>query len=509
MTNPAAPIEAMAWSGAAESAAAEPGAIPEPDAPLPLLAYTSDTVKRLTDEQLISAQRRIAEHRRLLDASAAVLAAEIDHRSRRELGHSGLAQSRGARNAGELIQHVTGLSSVDARSLVRVGTLMTQHPAAHAAAEQLGSDQPGAASPDGALPDGALPDGVAAATATGQLAAPWLASVAAGVAAGELSIAAAEAIRTGLGQPDDRVGAGALADAATALVREAREVTLERLAANARARRDELDEAGVALREQERRERRFLHVIPRADGMTRIIGLLDPESAAIIGGAIDAITAPRRGGPRFLDAKEAARAAAIENDPRTTPQLALDGLVELVRVATLADRGRVLGARRVGVRVHVAEADLRRGAGAARIEGQTDPVSIATAERIACDNGVLPIAIAFDGRPLDVGRTKRTFTPRQRVALAARDGGCIIGKCEHPPEWCEAHHIDEWMRDGGKTDLADGVLLCRRHHMMLHNLGYRITRTGTQYFLVPPPDAADRTPIALRSNPPVRLRPTG
>ena len=469
------------------SAAPPTEAVASIEADARLLFYTTATATALTDDELIEAQRSVGEQRRLVDASAAILAAEIQHRSRRELGHGGLAQRRGARSAEVLIQQVTGVSQVDARSLVRVGTIVTQLTA-----------QPNA--------DLLPADSLAAMDAPS---APWLVCVAEAVSAGQLSVAAAEAIRVGLGEPGEQVTVEHLADAAEALVRDAREVTLERLAVSARARRDELDEAGIALREEQRRERRFLHLIPQADGMTRINGLLDPESAAIIGGAIDAITAPRRGGPRFVDPKEAARAKAIENDPRTTPQLALDGLVELIRVATLADRGRVLGAKRVGVRVHVAERDLRRGAGVARIEGQTEAISIATAERIACDNGVLPIAIGFNGHPLDVGRTQRTFTPRQRIALAARDGGCMINGCDRPPEWCEAHHIDEWMRDHGNTNLADGILLCRQHHMMLHNLGWKITRTGSEYVLIPPEDSADRTPILLRPNPPVRLRPAG
>ncbi len=442
----------------------------------PLLAYSSTEAVTLSDDALIGAQRGVAEQRRLLDASAAVLAAEIAHRSRRELGHDGLAQRRGARSAEVLIQQVTGVSQMDARSLVRVGTIVTQFAAP--LADPVGDDPLGDAEPSG---DGDR-------TAVRAPDAPWLESVADAVSLGELSVAAAEAIRVGLGEPNEHVTVPALADAASALVREAREVTLERLAASARAHRDALDAAGIALREQERRERRYLHLIPQADGMTRITGLLDPESAAIISGAVDAITAPRRGGPRFVDSEQAARAKAIEDDPRTTPQLALDGLVELIRVATLADRGRVLGARRVGVRVHVAERDLRRGVGAARMEGQTEPISIATAERLACESGVLPIAIGLNGQPLDVGRTQRTFTARQRIALAARDGGCRWPGCDRPPEWTEAHHINEWLRHGGRTDLADGLLLCRQHHMLVHNHGWRVIRTGAaDYQLLPPP----------------------
>ncbi len=56
---------------------------------------------------------------------------------------------------------------------------------------------------------------------------------------------------------------------------------------------------------------RFLHLTPQADGMTRLSGLLDPESAAVVGAAFDAATSPRRGGPRFVD-PEARRRRADE-----------------------------------------------------------------------------------------------------------------------------------------------------------------------------------------------------
>src|SRR5690606_4902668 len=76
---------------------------------------------------------------------------------------------------------------------------------------------------------------------------------------------------------------------------------------------------------------------------------------------------------------------------------------------------------------------------------------------------------------------------RQRVALAARDGGCRFPDCDRPPSWTEAHHIVPWSH-GGRTDVADGVLLCRHHHMMLHNNGWRIVREHADYTLIPPPD---------------------
>ena len=94
--------------------------------------------------------------------------------------------------------------------------------------------------------------------------------------------------------------------------------------------------------------------------MTRMTGLLDPESAAIVSDAFDSVTSPRRGGPRFVDPAAEARADAIIDDPRTTEQLTLDAFVEMVRIAGAADRGRVFGTRKPAVRLLATLADLDR-----------------------------------------------------------------------------------------------------------------------------------------------------
>ena len=39
--------------------------------------------------------------------------------------------------------------------------------------------------------------------------------------------------------------------------------------------------------------------------------------------------------------------------------------------------------------------------------------------------------------------------------------------CEIPPGWCEAPHVKYW-EHGGATSIANGVLLCSRHHHFLH-----------------------------------------
>src|SRR5690606_12692367 len=111
----------------------------------------------------------------------------------------------------------------------------------------------------------------------------------------------------------------------------------------------------------------------------------------------------------------------------------------------------VFGTRRPAVRVLVTDRSLRENAGFGRIEAQADPISIETVQRYACDAGVIPIAFDDDGQCLNVGREQRLFTAKQRVALATRDGGCLWPDCPRPAAWTEAHHINQWHRDHGRT----------------------------------------------------------
>src|SRR5205807_7352824 len=75
---------------------------------------------------------------------------------------------------------------------------------------------------------------------------------------------------------------------------------------------------------------------------------------------------------------------------------------------------------------------------------------------------------------LDLGRTQRLPNRAQRRALMARDGGCRIPGC---PErrYVEAHHVVHWI-DGGPTDLDNLVLLCWRHHRMVHEGGWQLIK---------------------------------
>jgi hypothetical protein len=64
---------------------------------------------------------------------------------------------------------------------------------------------------------------------------------------------------------------------------------------------------------------------------------------------------------------------------------------------------------------------------------------------------------------------------------------------------------DEWAADHGRTDIADGVLLCKNSHLRVHNQGWKIRRDHNTYWMIPPPHIdPNQTPIRMRPKGPWR-----
>lgn len=399
-----------------------------------------DDCRSASDASVMEWLRLAGEAKKLADAHLALAAGEMQRRSDPSLGGTGLARREGARTPEELLKSATGATGRDAVVALRVGRL---------------------AQTDGDVLGGA-------------------------VTRGAVSVPAAEAIRAGL------QGAAAppelLAEATELLCAEASTLDPDRLHKRAREVRDELDEAGIAGREAVLRGRRSLRRLDLRDGMKRLIWDYDPLTAGVVDDIYDRATSPRRGGPRFVDPDAAERAEALERDERTTEQIASDAFTELLRQAATIDRDVLLGKGTPAVRVLVQATDLVAGVGHGVIEGSGEAVSIGIVQALACAQGTRTALIDSIGNVLDLGREQRLYSGNQRVALAIRDGGCLWPGCERPPSWCEAHHIDQYVRDNGRTDLERGVLLCKHHHLKLHNEGWRIRRRDGGYWLHPPPD---------------------
>ena len=111
-------------------------------------------------------------------------------------------------------------------------------------------------------------------------------------------------------------------------------------------------------------------------------------------------------------------------------------------------------------------------------------VSAETARRLTCDGAKVTMKHGPNGEILDVGRRTRTISPALRRALAARDRQCRFPGCQN--RRCDAHHVEHWA-EGGATRLDNLVLLCRRHHRVVHEEGFRLTldAAGEVEFLRP------------------------
>jgi len=331
--------------------------------------------RALTDSQLLELTWLSATQQRLANALSAVLAGEVARRSVPVLGKDGLAQRTGHRTPEELVRATRGSTARDAATAVRVG--------------RLAGDSAEAASGDSPV------DPVTGRPVETQQ--PWMHCVGRAVTAGPLTVAAAESIRNGLRSPTDNVTVALPAEAAALLCVEAAQLDADRLFRRARELRDDLDEAGIAGREAERRERRALRFRRLPDGMARLVREMDPETSAAVGDLYDRATSPRRGGPRFVAADAATEQKRILDDDRTTEQRASGVFVQLLRQGSDADSSRLLSSGAPIPRVLVTAAALTAGEGHGRFEGQVDAASTETVERAVCEGTttvVRPTAIS-------------------------------------------------------------------------------------------------------------------
>jgi hypothetical protein len=217
--------------------------------------------------------------------------------------------------------------------------------------------------------------------------------------------------------------------------------------------REAVDRDRTPDREEMLRARRRLHASVSMLGMVRIDGDLDPETGETLMTALRAV----------LDAESR---SGNTQDERTPAQRRADALGEVCRQwLDLAERPTVAG-ERPHLTVTVDADALRAGSGEAELD-HTGPVGAALARRLGCDASVMRVVMAGRSEPLDVGRRTHVVPPSMRRAVVVRDRRCRFPGCDRHHSWCDAHHVVHWA-DGGPTGLQNLLLLCRRHHRLIH-----------------------------------------
>lgn len=211
------------------------------------------------------------------------------------------------------------------------------------------------------------------------------------------------------------------------------------------------------------RSRRRLHASVSLSGMVRVDGDLDPETGESLLTALNAVIG--------------AQVRSSSDDDRTPAQRRADALGEVCRQwLDRADRPSVAG-ERPHVTVTVSADALQEGAEGAEGAGDLDhagPVHADVARMLACDASITRVVLSGRSEPLDVGRRTPVVSPAMRRAIVVRDRGCRFPGCDRPHPWCDAHHVVPWA-DGGRTGVHNLLLLCRRHHRLIHERrGFRL-----------------------------------
>ncbi len=253
-----------------------------------------------------------------------------------------------------------------------------------------------------------------------------------------------------------------------------------------------LSRDGEISAEEVRHRSRTFSVAIDADGMYVVRGRLEPDVGAVLMRAIEAAS----------DALY--RGEDAEARPRNRQRRA-DAAGLVAERALAAGFGGESGTRaeRYQVVVHTDAATLSERGETGRSELDGVRVCAETSRRMACDAARVAMCHR-DGEVVSVGRRQRTIPPHIRRALEERDRGCRYPGCAS--RCTEAHHVKHWA-DGGETSLANTLLLCRRHHRLVHEGQTRMaldrdgkaaffTRKGQVIGSAPP------SPEAVRKLPP-------
>ncbi|MCH8060061.1 MAG: DUF222 domain-containing protein [Proteobacteria bacterium] len=158
-------------------------------------------------------------------------------------------------------------------------------------------------------------------------------------------------------------------------------------------------------------------------------------------------------------------AAATSSKPAPIATRRADALAEVAETYMNSEPVANATADRYQVVVHVG-GERNNGV----LQSEDVDVSAETSRRIACDCSILGIKEAENGEPLSIGRKTRSIPPALHRALRFRDKGCRFPGCTND-RFVDGHHIQHWA-DGGATSLDNLVLLCRRHHHLVHEGGF-------------------------------------
>ncbi|MCL2515877.1 MAG: HNH endonuclease [Microbacteriaceae bacterium] len=424
----------------------------------------------LTDLQLIGLAEDLAELSRLADGLRVGVAAEIDRRSDPD-GES-LAKRLGYKTPAQALEAIMKSSGKEAAKLVAGMKDLAKLPALEAA----------------------VLDGRVGLEAAGAIAHELKKAVGPGSFEGS-------GFLDGLGSGEGAADGGLLSAVEAELVELAATRPVDQVRERAQTLAVQLIPDAVEAQAEKAMRERYVSLSETRDGLARLSGLLPAGHAAVIRGVLDAFVNPRSqktvafadldasagvGGVGGIGDSVGAGSSSSLGDPvgsgvpgepcdgRTLGQKRADLLRDVFASQARSAEAPDMGGDHPAVWVSVTASELAAGEGLAFYAGTPEAVPAREAVQAACAGGTQTVVFDEDGSVLRLGRQVRAFTRRQRRAIALRDGGsCVIPGCSIPAQWCEAHHVVAF-RDGGRTDVDNGVLLCWFHHREIDSGPWRV-----------------------------------
>lgn len=219
------------------------------------------------------------------------------------------------------------------------------------------------------------------------------------------------------------------------------------------------EDRGEAELERQRKARRASTFTDPDTGMGRLSAEFDPIRNGLVlqalDGRVDQLRRVDRGIGRSMEQRRADALFELitHTDALTLQPLAAEDCKARpdMQLVVVADIGLI---------------DGTDPAGRCEIPG-VGPVPPSVLAKLSPDTEIAGMLFGGQGRPLWLGRKVRDANAAQRLALAVRDGGCVV--CGAPMHLCEIHHVREWEQDG-PTDIENLVALCRRHHRDHHGV---------------------------------------
>jgi hypothetical protein len=228
-------------------------------------------------------------------------------------------------------------------------------------------------------------------------------------------------------------------------------------------------------------QQRSFSLCKHADGSSTPTGRWGPEVTAMWEAILDRLAAP-------------VPADTGMPDDRSPTQRRHDAMGEAAKRLLRSGELSPVGGAPVTILATTTIEDLQSGQGVART-GHGDQISISRLLAMSGDAAILPIICDQAGGLVAFGRGRRLASPGQRLALAARDGGCSFPGCDRPAAWCEVHHVRAWIA-GGPTDLDNMCLLCAYHHREFERRGWDVVMlAGVPHWRPPRFLDPDRRPV--------------